>query len=215
MDEAIQKKVEAFFSQYYHQTYKKGEILVRVDENPRGVFYLKEGYVKQYAISKKGEEVVVNIFKPIAFFPMSWAINNTPNLYFYEAITNLSIWRAPRDKVITFIKLNPDVLYGLMSRVYRGIDGVFMRMVHLMSGSGYSRLLLELMIQSKRFGKPKENAIEITVSEKELAAQSGMTSETISRAMKILKDKHLVTYRKSILRIPDVKKLEKELAEAL
>ncbi|MCR4326690.1 MAG: Crp/Fnr family transcriptional regulator [Candidatus Roizmanbacteria bacterium] len=215
MDETILKNIDTFFTQYYHQTYKKGEILIRVDESPLGVYYLKEGYVKQYAISKKGEEVVINIFKPIAFFPMSWAINHTPNAYFYEAMTDLSLWRAPRDAVITFIKSNPDVLYGLVSRVYKGVDGVFMRMVHLMSGSGYSRLLLELIIQSKRFGTQSKGAVEITISEKDLAAQSGMTSETISRAMRILKDKHLLTYRKSVLRIPDFKKLEKELAEAL
>ena len=58
MDEIIVKKIEAFFIQYKYQVYKKGEILIRADDNPQGIFYLKEGHVKKYAISKKGDEFV-------------------------------------------------------------------------------------------------------------------------------------------------------------
>lgn len=212
MDTAIIEKLDAFFSQFKHQSYKKGEILVRADDNPPGVFYLLEGYVKEYAISKKGDELVINVFKPVAFFPMSWAINNTSNEYFYEAMTDLEAWRAPREEVITFIKGNPDVLYNLMSRVYKGTDGILTRMTYLMSGNGYARLITELIIQSKRFGRKDENIVEIKLSEKDLAAQSGMTRETVSREMKILKDKGLVVFQRNKLVINNLQKLEEEIA---
>lgn len=83
MEEALVKKIDAFFTQFKYQKYKKGEILIRADDDPTGIFYLKKGTVKEYAISKKGDEVVVNIFKPASFFPMSWAINNTYNRYYF------------------------------------------------------------------------------------------------------------------------------------
>lgn len=212
MDKKLTEKLEEFFTKHKHQIYKKGEIIIRADDNPQGVFYLKKGYVKKYAISKKGEEFVINLYKPIVFFPMSWAINETPNEYFYEAITDLSVWRAPREDVITFIKGDPDVLYDLMSRVYRGTDGMLTRMTYMMSGNAYTRLITELIIHSKRFGKKKDNKIEIKISEVDLAAQSGMTRETVSREMKILKDKGLVQFNKSKLVINDVGKLEEELS---
>jgi CRP/FNR family transcriptional regulator len=210
MNEYIEEKLDNFFKIYKHQVYRKGEILVRADDNPVGIFYLKKGNVKQYTISKKGEEVIVNIFKPTAFFPMSWAINKTPNVYFFEAMNDVEVWRAPEEDVIVFIKNNSDVLYDLISRVYRGVDGVLTRMTHIMSGDAYTRLIAELLIYSKRFGKGK-NVVELHVTEKDLAAQAGMTRETVSREMKVLKDKGLVVLKTNKLILKDVLKLEDEM----
>lgn len=214
MDESVQKKVDTFFLTFKQQTYKKGELLIRADDDPRGVFYLKQGHVKQYAISKKGEELVLNIFKPVAFFPMSWAINQTPNVYFYEAMTSVEVNLAPRDEVVAFVKAHPEVLYDLIRRVYRGLDGVLARMTYLMSGDAYARLLTELVIYAKRFVKGK-NSVEIAISEKDLAAQSGLTRETVSREMRQLKDKGLVTSKRAKLTITNVEKLEEELAKSV
>lgn len=213
MDSLILEKVEAFFTQYKCQIYKKGEILIRADDNPPGIFFLKNGYVKQYIISKKGDELVVNIFKPSAFFPMSWAINDTQNAYFYEAMTNLELFRASKKDAIKFVKNNPDVLFDLLSRVYYGTEDMLTRITYLMSGNAYNRLIIELLINSKRFGKRSDNSdyIFVDISEKDLANQAGMSRETVSRELKILKEKRLTTYEKGQFIILDLKKLEGEL----
>lgn len=211
-------KINSFFSRFKHQIYKKGEILIRADDNPPGVFYLKSGYVKQYAISKKGDEIIINTFKPEAIFPMSWVINDTANSYFYEATTDAQVWRAPKHDVLKFIKNKPDVLFDLLSRVHKGLDWLLMRMYYLMSGSAYDRLIIELFIHAKRFGKKSlgdEAAIELKISERELASHIGMARETISREIKLLKDKKLIKFNKNILIINNLNKLKEELSESL
>jgi CRP/FNR family transcriptional regulator len=213
MEDVIAKKIDEFFLKYKFRLYKKGEILIRADDDPSGILYLKEGIVKKYAISKKGDELVVNIFKPISFFPMSWAINNSPNAYFYEAMTELKIWKAPRDEVNAFIKDNPDVMYDLLSRVYRGTEGMLTRITYLMAGNAYSRLITELLIHAKRFGYKDGVSIEVKVTEKDIAAQSGMTRETVSREIKNLKNKGLISFKKNVLHIQDIHLLETELVE--
>lgn len=212
METSLASKIDAFFTQFKHQTYKKGEILVRADENPTGTFYLKKGIVREYAISKKGDELVVNIFKPIAFFPMSWAVNDTPNSYYYEAVTDVEVWKTPKEKAVAFLKDNPDVLYDLLSRVYRGTDGLLMRMAYLMSGNAYASLIAELLISAKRFGtKGKNGATGMKLSGKDLATHAGMTRETVSRELAILKKKGLVGFYKGMITIPNIQKLEDEL----
>lgn len=213
MEAFVAKKIELFFKQYQYLSFKKGEILVRAGEDPAGVFYLTKGAVKEYAISKKGEELVINIFKPISFFPMSWAINLTPNAYYFEAMENGEIWRAPRKSAISFIQENPDVLYNLMSRVYKGTDGILMKMVYLMSGEAYARVITELLISAKRFGKfISKKSVKLNISEVDMANLTGMARETVSREIKILKDKNLVNFSKSTLTIDDLEKLEEELS---
>lgn len=212
MDNQIFEKVYGFFKQNKHQLFKKGEILIRADDEPSGVFYLTKGKVKEYAISKKGEELIVNIFKPEAFFPMSWAVNQTPNVYYYQALEDVETWKASREKVIKFIKDNPDVLFDLLSRVFKGVDGVLMRLAHLMSGEAYDRVITELLIASKRFGSiEKDRSVRLIISEKELASQAGMARETVSREIKILKDEKLVTFNKNVLTIPNIDNLESKL----
>ena len=87
------------------------------------------------------------------------------------------------------------------------------RMTYLMAGNAYARLITELLIQAKRFGTKNESTVEIKVSEKDLAALSGMSRETISREIKVLKEKSLVTFNKNILIINDMNQLEEELSE--
>lgn len=214
MYDLISEKVAAFFTQYHHQEYTKGELLIRAGDDPVGIFYLKKGLVKQYAISKKGDELVINVFKPISFFPMSWAISSILNEYFFEALEPVEVWIAPKDKVVEFVKSNPDVLYSLVDRVYHGTSGLLSRMIYLMSGSAYPKLIIELIIQAKRFGKVGKDgsSYQLTINERDIAAQSGMTRETVSRELKTLKDKKLVTFDKTILTIINIGLLEEELA---
>lgn len=142
----IQEKIFNFFSQYEVQKYKKGEILVRAYNDPSGVFYLAEGEVKMYFISRKGDELIANVFKAGAFFPMSWAFNNTPNAYYFEATTSASVLRAPKENVVNFLKSEPEILLDLLERVFRGTDGLLLRMSYLMAGSAYTRLIVEILI---------------------------------------------------------------------
>lgn len=214
MNTQVAGKLDEFFTHFKHQTFRKGEILIRADENPSGILYLKEGIVKEYAISRKGEELVVNLFKPGAFFPMTWGINETSNRYFFEAVTSVSGWKAPREQVIAFLRDEPDVTFDLLSRLYKGTDGLLTRIIYLMSGSAYARLITEIIISAKRFGTKdkKTGIISCSLSETELATHAGLTRETVSREMKRLKDKKLVTFSKNSLIIPDLILLEEELS---
>ena len=170
--------------------------------------------MRQYIISKKGDELVINIFKPHAFFPMTWAVNKTPNSYFYEAVEDAEVYKAPPEDVLAFIKTNPDVMFDLLSRIYRGAEGILAKMTYLMSGNAYARLVTEIVIYTKRFGKGEDRE-DVTVSERQLASLTGMTRETVSREMRSLKAKGLVEFSRNKLTIPDMEKLEKELLEGV
>src|SRR3989344_1413903 len=197
---SVFEKIDTFFTKFKYQTYKKGEILVRADDDPPGIFCLKEGIVKEYSISPKGEELVVNMFKPLSFFPMSWAINGTPNTFYFEAVTAVSLFRAPKENVIVFLKRNPDVLFDLLARVYRGTDGILTRLLYLMSGGSKGKLITELLIHTKRFGQTKKSgAVIMEISQKDLASQIGVSRETVNRELKILKEKKLVAFARGTL----------------
>ncbi len=209
VSESISEKIHAEFSKYPKRSYPKGQILIFADETPEHIFYITKGRVRKYDVSYRGDEVIVNIFKTPAFFPMSEAINHTPNHYFYKTEVATELYLVPSDSALMFIKDNPDVMLDLLSRIYRGIDGLLGRLVHLMSGSAKSRLLYELLIEARRFGKKNDDgSYTLDVSEVDLAARAGMSRETISREMKQIKSSGLVELGSKGITIKDLATLE-------
>lgn len=210
MDQFVKKKMDDFFSKYKNQKFRKGEILIRADDDPAGIFYLKEGVVKRYSISHNGEELVLNIYRPISFFPMSWAVNGTTSPHYYEAMTAVEVWRAPKDDVNAFIKANPEVALDLLSRIYRGLEGYMMRMEYLMVGDAQSRLITELLIYTRRFGEKsgEKIIIKLKLTEKDIASQTGISRETVSRELQKLTKKGLISFKNNQLTINNIKELE-------
>lgn len=212
----VAQKIEQHFSQYPKRSYPKGQILVFADESPAHIFYIVKGSVRKYDVSYRGDEVIVNIFKPPAFFPMSWAINHSPNQYFYKTESETELHIIPGDNALQFIKDNPDVMLDLLSRIYKGLDGLLGRVVHLMSGSAKSRLLYELIIECRRFGKvAKDGSYKLEANEVDLAARSGLSRETVSREMQKLKTDGLVSMSPHGILVANLEALEKKLGRAI
>jgi len=212
MTEDIAHKVEEFFAKYRLRSYTKGQILILNDESTENVYYLIKGSVKQYDVTYRGDEIILNIFKPPAFFPMSIAINHTPNPYIYEADTDIELRQAPADEVVEFIKANSDVMYDLLSRLYRGVDGLLGRTAHLMGSSAKSRLIYELILEARRFGTSQEDgSCLLSINEKDLGARAGLSRETVNREVHKLKSEDFIAISNKAIVIKNLANLEKKL----
>jgi CRP-like cAMP-binding protein len=193
MASKVVDKLDRFFAAYPLRTYPKGQILVFANEAPSHIFYVVSGRVRKYDITYRGYEVIVNVFKHPAFFPMAWALNRTKNKYFYAAETVVQVRVAPPDDVVRFLQSNVDVLMVLVARLYQNNEGLLGRVVQLMSGSARTRLIYELVIEARRFGELLSTGeYRLDLSEADLAARSGMSRETVSREFSKLAREGLV-----------------------
>jgi CRP/FNR family transcriptional regulator len=211
-EEEVAAKVSSEFAKYPLRKYPKGQILVFGGENPGKIFYLTKGRVRMYDVSYRGDELVINLYKPPAYFPMSWALNRIDNKYFYKTETAVELRAVPVDEAYEFIKNNPDVALDLLARLYRGLEGLFGRVVNLMSASAKDRLIYELVIESRRFGeKQDDGSLLLRINEGDLAARSGLSRETISREIKSLKSAKLVGVSTNKIVIKDLSSLEQKI----
>ena len=214
MNVTVHQKVDEFFRKYPKRHMPANQILVFANEDPAHVYYLLDGKVGQYDVTNKGQQVMVNIFKPPAFFPMSWAINNVSNQYLFEVMEPITMRVAPPGDVIAFLKEEPDVLFDLLARVYRGVDGVLRQNALLMEGNALSLLMFELVVSCLRFGKQdSRGGYDIAIKENELAARTGLARETISRNLVTLKNRGLIKSKPGFVYIHDIAKLQGALSE--
>lgn len=211
MQNNVTEKINNFFAKYERQTYKRGDYLKISNKQPQGVFCLQSGVVRCFSLSKEGAELTINIFKPVSFFPVGWVINNASDNYTYEAITDVEVLIAPKNEFETFLQENPDVVYDLLKRIYRGLEGYFMRIESLLSGEPYFRTVVQLVIHTRRFGIKSGESYKVNVTHSQLASLTGLTRETITREIKKLEDKELVTYKGKQLIVLDIAKLEEQI----
>lgn len=200
MKPAISSKVSRFFGEYPVRRYSKGDIIVFADSTVPPVFFIVKGKIGQYDIAESGNKAMLNIFHPPAFFPMMNALTGTPNRHFYEALTDVQVRVAPHEEVVGFLSDNNDVTLDLLARVYSGIDGLLGKMTHLMAGTARSRILQELTVAATRFGDEQPSGARIIqMTEAQLANQTGLARETVSRELQKLKKDGLISMSKGTI----------------
>lgn len=208
----VTNKVKAFFQQYRQVHYSKGQVILLNDDAVTSIHYLEQGQVKVYDVTNRGDEMILNVFKAGAFFPMNVVVNHTINPYIYEAETDVDIRLAPADEVIAFIQDNPDVMFDLLSRVYRGMDGLLGRIGHLMTSSAHDRLIYELILEARRFGTMRPNgSCTLAINERNLGARAGLSRETVNRELSKLKNEQLITVQPKYIVLEDLSALEKKI----
>ena len=210
------EEFDTFYTQFTTRHYKKGEMLIRADDDPQGIFCLTKGYVRQYSISKTGLELTLHILKPISYFPMVWAINGTPNVYFFEALTAIEVGRAPRDQVVSFIKDKPVVIFDLMSKLLEDYAETLTRIEHLVFSDAYRRVISVLLYIAKHFGNEHANGIIVKhrFTQQDIATLVGVARETASNEMVKLEKKGLITYVDHSILFENIKKLNSELTSS-
>lgn len=211
MNKEILDKLNEHFGSSKTELYPKGKILTLANHEPQGVSFLLEGIIEQYDVTPDGNKITVNVFKPPAFFPMSWAINKTPNTYFFAALTEVKLKRADADKTVEFLRANPDVLFNLLSRVYKGTDALLKRLVVTARNVAVNRLAFELLIESYRFGaRQDDNKCFVKIKQTDLAARSGLARETVSRELHKLETDGLISLKNRGI-VVDTELLEKRM----
>lgn len=208
------KEFEEFYKQFKIRNYKKGEMLIRADDDPQGIFCLKKGYVRQYTISRTGFELTLHILRPITYFPMVWAVNGTPNVYYFEALTPVEVGRAPRDQVVDFIKDKPTIIFELLSELIEDYAETLTRVEHLVFSDAYRRVISVLLYIAKHFGGKSDKGIIIhhRFTQQDIATLVGVARETASNEMAKLEKKGLIKYVGHSILFESLDKLNAELS---
>lgn len=204
------------FISYPEINYPKGAIIIRGDEPLTNGWYLMQGLVRQYSLTSAGDSLITHVFKPGACFPLTWIFNETPNVFFYDALTPVIIKRIPREAILQFIKANPGELHEVTKRLLLGISGLQARMLSLVLSSAYAKTAGLLVYMAMSFGEEGPKGVfslPFTIPHREIASWIGTTRETASLQMEALKKRGLIQTKGRKMLIVDVPTLSRIATE--
>ena len=203
-------EIETFFSDYPLRRYKRGQVLVLPGETAEYAYFLVSGRLKLYDTSHRGDQIIVDMFKNPAFFPLSLIMNRSPSFLVHEADTDIAVRQAPIEAALDFLDAHPKVVLNLLSVLYEKFDGAMKRMIRLMDSSAKSRLVYEIVTACYQIGEMKsDGSWLLALSQANLGARIGLSRETVSREIKSLKEKGLLGVAHTYMLIPDLAKLKR------
>ena len=183
------------------KSYEPKEYIVLPGPRPNDAYFIESGKVRQFHIRDNGNEVVVNVYGPGATLSLSWILVDEDNEYFFQALESTSIVRLPRTVVADSLASDSTLAYETLSRLVRGINGMYERLIVHGSNKSLQRVLAELTIEAKRFGDKNGDEYSVKINSSELAARTGMTREATSRALHSLEKSDVITIEKGGYRL--------------
>lgn len=212
MDKSAGEKIDNFFCNFKKISFKKGETILRADEEPRGVFYLNKGYARLYSLSKNAQKLTFIIYKPGDFFPTIWTLADKSPLYYTEAVTPVELCQAPREEFLKFIKSNSDVLFEITNRILTRFAGVLKRMEYAIFGDAYNKVGSIILICAERFGVTNKEGIliQVPLTHQDLADLLGVARETVSIEIEKLQRMGLIDHQGKHLVVKDLQRLKEE-----
>jgi CRP/FNR family transcriptional regulator, cyclic AMP receptor protein len=201
--------IDAFRQLGTKQTYKKGDFIIRPGETPSGVFYVKEGLVKAYDITKYGEENLLIIRKNDEIFPLIWALTGQERDVIYQALAPTSLWKMSSEDFSDQILSNAELMAPLLDMTIEMYRLHSERILNLEYRTVRERIVSFLLTLAARFGEKKYTRLRIGVPlrHQDIASSINASRETTSREIGTLERKGLLTHRQSVIILTDVEQL--------
>lgn len=190
--------------------YSKGEFIIRPGEAPTGVFFIENGLVKAYDITKYGEDNLLIIRKENEIFPLIWAVTGQERHIIYQAIAPTTVWRISQDSYLSYITNDKDALAPLLDMVVEMYRIHSERIINLEYRTVRERLISFILTMSTRFGRETSEGvlIDVPIRQQDIASSINASRETTSRELSALEKKGLIKTDPHFLLIIDNKKLK-------
>lgn len=186
-------------------TYRRGEYIIRPGEQPSCVFYIEEGLVKAFNISKYGEENLLIIRKNQEIFPLIWAITGQEHEIIYQALSHTVVRRIDRQKYLDYILAHLDAMLPILDMVTEMYRIHSERILNLEYRSVRERLISFLLTMSHRFGEKQDDGLKINVPlrHQDIASSINASRETASRELAKLEQRGLIKTKQFYITLID------------
>lgn len=175
--------------------YARGSVLFAEGQPPRGIYVLCEGKVKVSIASSEGKTFVMGIAQPGGLLGLNATVTGQPHLATVQTLERCRMDFISREDLLKALDRDKrsylSVAQCLSSDLTDLIDHTRLLFLSQSAPEKLARLLLKWCDQS---GKRTSQGIRITpgLTHEEIAQTIGTSRETVTRALNMLKRKHIL-----------------------
>jgi CRP-like cAMP-binding protein len=196
--------------------FKKGSAILFQGEIPRKAFIIRDGVVRAYTVKTSGEESTIALYTKDDILPLSWLLEATPNsLFYYEAVSDVRVMGISKDDFNKTLMSSTEQLSEMLRYVNKQYTAMLVRITGLSQSRAVEKISFTFYYLLFRYGiedKTGMHQLELKLNHLMIANLTGLTRESTTTNLKVLKDKGIITYTRSAFSV-NKRKLENFIGE--
>lgn len=204
----------SFYRNYPVIKFTKGETVFFQDETPKCIYIVKTGIVEIANSTSTGDSQSISFETVGDIIPKCWAFSKTTKtLFSYKAFTDCELYIIDKTNFIAQLTDNHEFANKVLGRAVSSLVGTRLHVEALEKPSANIKLLYMFRYFCLQYGeKVSENTVNIKLplSQQDIADFSGLTRETTSKEIGILKNNKILVHKRKYYTI-DIDKLNEAI----
>lgn len=200
-------EIEAICTRKTQTSYKKGEIIIKEENEIKEFIYLKEGLVKLFKKSSNDKEQIICFALPLDFVSLLSIFSEKYYNYSVTAIEDSVTCNIDLEEIKNIATTNGLFTLNLMEKVNKTTDRILLDFLEVKQKRLNGRIAYILIYFSKSVYH--NNTFDLPVSRKEIAEYIGMTIENVIRTLSDFRKDNIIRIYGSSIEIVDMNRLEK------
>ncbi len=204
--------LDSFLKQSKPMLFRRKETITGSDD-PRRIFYLYQGYVRLYTVSKEGSELTLHIFPPYSIFPILWNKQMAFDQYYFESLTPVEVYSVEKAKLLQFIEQTPDAALEILQQLSLFTKSTIKKLEFKIFGDANQQVMATLLNLAECFGKKDKGGTVIAYwfTHQDIASFTGLSRERVTIELNNLLSKGVIYYNNHFITIPKIGLFEEEL----
>lgn len=187
------------------KAYPKGTLLFIEGQRPSGIYMLCQGQVKLSTCSSDGKIIILGIAGPGDVLGLSAVVADVECEVTAEVLEICQVNFVPKDAFLNLIKEDPAVCLSAVRQLGSSYQTAHKMICSLGLSESVFVKLGKLLLS---WGPPSGNgnghtSVHVPFTHEEIAEMIGTTRETVTRSLRLMRERGLVTLRASELVIHD------------
>ena len=193
------------------KSYKKDALIFSEGDPASGFYIVAEGKVKVYKLSAGGKEYIMNVFTSGQTIAEVTVFSGQDYPAYAQAITNSTLLFLPKLQLLDILREHPEIALRMLAALSQR-QRHFAEMIEDLSLRDVSCRLAKYLLNLS--SQKKSNTFSLDMQKSELALKLATIPETLSRNLKKLKNKKLISFKADKITILNPESL-RQLAENL
>lgn len=211
LDNIIGKKdglgeLKKIISERKSRQFKKNQVIYYEGDKGNGIYLLVSGKVKTVKLAEDGRELMTGILNNEEYLGIQAVLANESYSDTATALEDSTLCLIPKESIDQLLNLYPDVAREFIKLLSNNIREKEDQLLQLAYHSVRKRMAEAILKLDKQ---PGQGAEGFKITREDLAALSGMATETVSRTLSDFKDEGLIEKKGSNIRVLDISRLTK------